>query len=87
MNSRLAEDFLSYFAGLPDAVKDQARRSYRLWKTDPSHPSLRFKRIHNHEAMDSVRVSKGRRALGLLDGTTITWFWIGSHAEYDRPIR
>jgi hypothetical protein len=37
--------------------------------------------------MYSIRVGKGWRALGLLDGDTITWFWIGSHAEYDRLIR
>jgi hypothetical protein len=87
MNSRLAEDFLACFAGLPDAVKVQARKCYRLWKDDPSHPSLHFKRIHNHEAMYSIRVGKGWRALGLLDGDLITWFWIGSHAEYDRLVQ
>jgi len=59
MNSRLAVDFLTCFARLPDTVKDQARKSYRLWKDDPSHPSVRFKRIHNTEAMYSVRVGKG----------------------------
>ena len=26
------------------------------------------------------------RALGRRDGNTVTWFWIGSHAEYDRLI-
>lgn len=87
MKSRLSEDFLDCFAGLPDAVKDQARKSYRLWKDDPSHPGVRFKRIHNIEDLYSVRIGKGWRALGLLDGDTITWFWIGSHAEYDRLIR
>jgi hypothetical protein len=25
--------------------------------------------------------------LGLVEGDEITWFWIGSHAEYDRLIR
>jgi len=83
----LTEDFRSCFAGLPDAVKAQARKSYRLWKDDPSHPGLHFKRIHNHEAMDSVRVSKGWRVLGLLEGDTVAWFWVGSHAEYDQLIR
>ena len=87
MKSRVTEDFLSCFAGLPEAVKDQARKSYRLWKNNPSHPGLRFKRIHHHEAMYSVRVSKGWRGLGLLEGDTIAWFWIGSHAEYDQLIR
>lgn len=59
MKSRLVEDFLECFAKLSDKVKDQARRCYRLWKDDPSHPSLRFKRIHNHEALYSIRVGKG----------------------------
>jgi hypothetical protein len=87
MNSRLAEDFLACFARLPDPVKVQARKCYQLWKDDHSHPSLRFKRIHSQEALYSVRVSQGWRALGLLDGDTVTWFWIGSHAEYDRLVR
>ena len=87
MNSRLTEDFVDRFSELPDAVKAQARKCYRLWKDDPSHPGLHFKRIHNHEDMYSVRVGRGWRALGLLEAGTITWFWIGSHAECDRLIR
>ena len=87
MNSRLAQDFLVCFAGLPDEVKGLARQSYRRWKENPSRPGVRFKRIHNQEAMYSVRIGRGWRALGLLDSDTITWFWIGSHAEYDQLIR
>lgn len=86
MNSRLTEDFLACFARLPNAVKAQARKSYRLWKENPSHPGLHFKRIHGQEALYSVRVSQGWRALGLLEGDTVTWFWIGSHAEYNQLI-
>jgi hypothetical protein len=87
VNSQLAEDFVACFARLPDEVKAQARKSYRLWRDNPSHPSLHFKRIHSNEALYSVRVGRGWRALGLLEGDTITWFWIGSHAEYDQLIR
>jgi hypothetical protein len=87
LKSRLSEDFLPCFAVLPDPVKALARKNYRLWKNDPSHPGLRFKRIHGSEAISSIRVGKGWRALGLLDGDTITWFWIGSHADYDRLIQ
>jgi len=83
----LNEDFLECFARLPDEVKDLTRKNYRLWKQNPSHPSVRFKRIHNREEIYSVRVGRGWRALGLLDGDAITWFWIGSHAEYDRLVR
>jgi hypothetical protein len=55
-------------------------------KENSSHPSLQFKRIHGHETLFSVRIGRGWRALGLREGDTITWFWIGSHAEYDQLI-
>ena len=87
MNSQLTEDFLFCFAELPDAIKEQARRCYRRWRDNPSHPSLHFKRIHSVEALYSVRVGLGWRAVGLLEGDTISWFWIGSHADYDTLIR
>ncbi len=87
MTSRLTEDFIAHFRALPDTVKAQARKSYRLWRDDPSHPSLHFKRIHRSEQLHSVRVSLGWRALGLKDGDTVTWFWIGSHADYDRLVK
>jgi hypothetical protein len=29
---------------------------------------------------------QARAALGIRDGDEIVWFWIGSHAEYDRLI-
>ena len=86
MNSKLADDFLDCFAALPETVKAQARKAYRLWKQNHSHTSLHFKRIHHREDMYSIRVGLGWRALGLRDGETITWFWIGSHAEHDRII-
>ena len=87
MNSQLTDDFLECFAKLPESVKEQARKAYKLWRTNPQHPSLRFKKINNQESVYSVRVSRGWRALGLLDGNTISWFWIGSHADYDNLIR
>ena len=86
MNSQLTSDFVSCFAKLPASVKEQARKCYRLWRDNPAHPGLHFKRIHGQENIYSVRVGLGWRALGLLDGTTISWFWIGSHAEYEKVI-
>lgn len=86
MTSRVAEDFLACFAKLPQAIKKRARKNYRLWRQNPSHPSLQFKRVSDQEPLYSVRVGLGWRALGLLEGDTITWFWIGSHGEYDKLI-
>ena len=86
MISRVTEDFLACFGKLPHEVQQQARKNYRLWKQNPSHPGLQFKRVSDQEPLYSVRVGLGWRALGLLENNTITWFWIGSHAEYDKLI-
>jgi hypothetical protein len=32
-------------------------------------------------------VGLGHRALGIVDDDIIVWFWIGTHAEYDRLLR
>lgn len=87
MTSQLTEDFVACFARLPEAVKAQARKAYQLWRTNPAHPGLHFKRIHGKDDIYSVRIARGWRALGLLEGNLLTWFWIGSHADYDQLIR
>ena len=84
IESRTTKAFRKAFAALPAEVQAQARRTYTLFRADPSHPSLRFKKIDNQENIYSVRIGLGYRALGLLEGSIVTWFWIGSHAEYDR---
>ncbi len=86
MNSRTTRSFWRKFHALPTDVRDQVRNAYRLWRDDITHPSLHFKRVHASEPVYSVRVSRGYRALGLLEGDTVTWFWIGSHGDYERLI-
>lgn len=87
MNSYLTATFITAFRALPESIKDQARKSYRLWRANPYHPSLHFKRVHPKEPLYSVRVGLGWRALGLLEDDSVTWVWIGSHADYDRVIK
>ena len=64
-----------------------ARESYKRFNADPHHPSLRFKQVHPVDGVYSVRVGLGYRALGVMaDSDTIVWYWIGSHADYDKLI-
>ena len=44
--------------------------------------SLHFKCIHLEEDVWSVRITLGYKAIGTMDGDTVTWFWIGSHDDY-----
>jgi hypothetical protein len=59
-----------------------AREKYQLWEQDCFHPSLRFKPLKDD--VWSVRINQNYRALGRRDGGLIVWFWIGTHAEYDK---
>ena len=86
MNSRTSERFRLAFGRLPARVQTRARGAYRLFRLDPSHPSLRFKQVHPSRPIYSVRIGLAYRALGVRDGDEIIWFWIGSHADYDRLI-
>ena len=86
MKSSLTYDFIKRFRKLPSRIQQQARKNYKLWKQNPYHPSLEFKQVHQTRPIYSVRVALGWRAVGLKDGDTISWFWIGSHAAYDSII-
>ena len=87
MTSRTTERFRSAFAELPDHIRRRARTAYRLFRDNPQHPSLRFKQIHAARPIYSARVGLGYRALAVLDGDVVVWFWIGTHADYDRLLR
>ena len=86
MKSRTTAQFRKSFADLPKQVQEQTRAAYRQFKNNPSHPSLRFKKVHPELSIYSARISNNYRAVGQLDGDTAIWFWVGSHAEYDRLL-
>ena len=86
IESRTTRSFRTAFAALPEEIQAQARRAYHLFRIDPAHPSLRFKKVQQTSNVYSVRIGLGYRALGVLEGSVVTWFWIGSHADYDRLV-
>jgi hypothetical protein len=86
MNSKATHAFWRLFDDLPAEVQEHARQAYRLWAADPSHPSIHFKRVSRKRPIYSARIGLRYRALGRMDGDTITWFWIGPHDEYDRLL-
>ena len=86
MKSFLTEDFIDCYKKLPRHVRTQARKSYQIWKENPQHPGLQFKKVHRSDPIYSVRVSIGWRAVGIIDADTIVWFWIGCHGDYDKLL-
>jgi hypothetical protein len=78
-----SESFWKLYRELPDYVRQLADEKFQLLKSDPRHPSLRLKRIGE---VWSVRAGQHYRALGHDVPDGIQWFWIGTHADYDRLI-
>jgi hypothetical protein len=76
--------FWQCYNALPESVQQTADECYELLKVDPSHPSLHFKKLG--KKYWSVRAGLSYRALGVEVGNGISWFWIGTHAEYDKLI-
>jgi hypothetical protein len=64
-------------------VRALADKNFALLKADPKYPSLHFKKIGR---LWSVRVGVHYRALGFDRPEGVVWFWIGSHADYDRLL-
>lgn len=86
MNSFTTRRFRVAYGQLPEAVRSRARDAYKLFRENPGHPSLQFKKIDEEHNVYSVRVGLGYRALGTRQGSEIVWFWIGPHDEYERLI-
>ena len=86
MNSRTIQRFWDAYGSLPNHFKKQAREAFKIFQINPRHPGLHFKQVIDDPPTYSVRVGIGYRALGVKDGDTIIWFWIGPHAEYDRIL-
>ena len=81
MKSLTTPDFWSSYAKLPLKIKKQARKAYRLWQENQSHPSLHFKKVGKN--LWSARITQNYRALALKKGDDFYWVWIGTHDEYE----
>ena len=86
MRSRATPRFWAAYRDLPTEIKEAARKAYRLFREDAGYPSLQFKKVHARDPVYAVRVTLGCRAVSLLEDDGMTWFWIGTHAEYDRLL-
>ena len=87
MKSHTTKSFWKHYWDLPPGTRQRAQQAYKIWRDNPAHPSLFFKRVKENQPVYSVRIGLGHRALGLLKADAVTWFWIGAHDEYDDLIK
>lgn len=83
MNHRATPRFWRAYSALPSEVRQLADKNFELLKTDPSHPSLHFKKVGKFW---SARVGLQYRALAVAQDDGYTWVWIGDHEAYSRLL-
>ena len=76
--------FWARFEKLPGPVQELAKANFELLRANPRHPSLYFRKTSKYW---SVRVGLHYRALAVEVPEGFLWFWIGSHADYDKMLR
>ena len=87
--NRRTREFKAQFDRLPTDVQQKAKKVFSILKKDPRHPVLERHFLedtpHNPPRSWAVRIDRSYRAVAFSDeeGTNV-WYWIGSHADYDR---
>ncbi len=83
MKYKATPDFWYCYRQLPQDIQKLADRCYNLLKENPKYPSLPLKKASRFW---SVRIGLHYRALAVEKNSDLVWFWIGSHAEYDKLL-
>ncbi len=76
--------FWNCYHRLPQHIRQLADKNFELLKGNSRHASLHLKKVNEYW---SVRIGVKYRALGVETGGGVVWFWIGTHAEYDKLIK
>jgi len=84
MNHFASPKFWECYNKLPENIRELADKKYKLLKSDPSHPSLHFKKTEQYW---SVRIGIKYRSLAVETSKNLIWFWIGTHADYDKLLK
>lgn len=81
------ESYWTNFDELPPEIRKLAEKNYQLWKENPQHPGLRFKKIHAELPIFSFRVGMQYRTVGVeTNDGKIVWFWVGSFEHFEKQI-
>jgi hypothetical protein len=76
--------FWEQYEKLPEQIRELADKNFALLKENSHHPSLHLKKAGTYW---SVRVGMRHRALAVEVEGGLLWFWIGTHAEYDKLLK
>ena len=74
MRSRATRRFWRLLRDLPSQVQRDAQRAYRLFRQNPSHPGLQFKKLEGETDIYSARIGLDYRALAVMRKDGVLWY-------------
>jgi hypothetical protein len=83
LNHHATPEFWQLYRQLPAEIKELADRCFARMNENPRHPSIRLKKVGEYWV---ARVGLHYRTLSVDISGGISWFWIGTHAEYDQIV-
>lgn len=87
MKSKRTREFRERYDALPASVQRQADKAFAQFQEDSDYTGLNFKQVSSDPVWYSVRVGLSYRAVCVRSDDSYIWFWIGSHADYDKLLK
>ncbi len=90
--NRTSRNFRQQYAALPEPIQLAIREACKLFDRDPAHPSLRHHELKDRKASKhvpgsfSVSPTMQYRAIYTKQQAVNVWYWVGTHAEYNRYV-
>lgn len=90
--NRTTRQFREQYARLPEHIRKAVRATCAIFDADPNHRSLRSDFLKSSssgkhlQGSISISISMAYRAIYVVEDDLNIWYWIGSHADYDRFI-
>ena len=88
--NKATKEFMQLLGKLSKSTRRLVRVAAIEFDKDPTRKTFRFHQLKetsrgNHQPDSySVSVNMSIRAIYVLDGDVKVWYWIGTHAEYNR---
>ena len=88
--NRTTRQFRHQYSNLPPKIQGLTKSACRFFHQDPQHPSLRHHHLDDKKSGShapdsySVSITMQYRAIYVQERGVNIWYWIGTHAEYDR---
>lgn len=86
LESKTLPEFWRRYWKLTPEIRKTARKQFKKLEADPQDREVNLRRKKGKRNVWSADIDFSHRVLGLKQGDTIHWFFIGDHTEYERML-